>query len=102
MNTQHTPNNAKQVIETAMGMVTALCLPRGTEGARNWIMSIPARPDYDPDLVIARGLTAAEKEIDRLEQQCEELLAALIEHQELTRPIQRSIDAIAKAQGDKT
>ena len=37
-------------------------------------------------------------EIRKLEQMCDELLGALIYHQEQTRPIQRSIDAIAKTQ----
>lgn len=39
----------------AQDMVSALCQPRGTEGARSWVMSIPARPDHDPDLVIGTG-----------------------------------------------
>ena len=43
---------------------------------------------------VYRVQTAA---IERLEQQNAELLAALIYHQEQTRPIQQSIDAIAKA-----
>jgi hypothetical protein len=44
-------NNAK-----AHAMVSALCKPRGSAGAREWLMSIPAQPDYDPDLVIGRSL----------------------------------------------
>lgn len=35
----------------ARDMVAALC-----SGDRDWIMSIPARPDYDPDIVIADSL----------------------------------------------
>lgn len=35
----------------AMQMVRDLC-----EGRRDWIMRIPAEPDYDPDLVIAASL----------------------------------------------
>jgi hypothetical protein len=40
-------------------------------------------------------------EIERHRQQREELLAALIYHQEQTRPIQRTIEAIAKTQESK-
>lgn len=56
----------KTKIDAAHRMVTALCQPRGSAGTREWVMSIPARPDYDPDLVIAAGLRAAEAEVDRL------------------------------------
>src|SRR6185369_419320 len=38
--------------DAAQAMIKALCQPRGSEGSREWIMSVPARPDYDPDLVI--------------------------------------------------
>ena len=51
---------AEQRIERAMDMVRDLCKPRGSEGSREWIMRIPAEPDYDPDLVIADGLRAGE------------------------------------------
>ena len=37
--------------KAAREMVSALCQQK-----RRWIMSIPARPDYDPDLVIAAAL----------------------------------------------
>jgi len=56
----------KEKVDAAYDMVHALCQPRGSAGSREWIMSIPARPDYDPDLVITSGLRAAAKEIDRL------------------------------------
>jgi hypothetical protein len=46
----------------AFTMVVALCKDRRESGAREWIMSIPARPNYDPDLVIADAL----KRIPRL------------------------------------
>lgn len=48
-------------IEAAEAMVSALCQTRGTPGAREWTMSIPARPDHDPDLVIGDALHAARK-----------------------------------------
>lgn len=50
--------------ESALAMINALCRPRGSEGHRDWLMSIPARPDYDPDLVIASGLRAVPTLID--------------------------------------
>jgi len=56
----------KDKVKAAHEMIHALCQPRGSAGSREWIMSIPARPDYDPDLVITSGLRAAAKEIDRL------------------------------------
>lgn len=37
--------------EKAIQMVSDLC-----EGRREWIMRIPAEPDYDPDLIIAASL----------------------------------------------
>lgn len=40
----------------ALAMITALNLPRDVPGAREWVMSIPARPDHDPDLVIDASL----------------------------------------------
>ena len=59
----------KTKIDAAHRMVSALCQPRGSAGTREWIMSIPARPDYDPDLVISAGLRAAEAEVKRLRKQ---------------------------------
>ena len=61
-----------QRLQRATAMVSSLCRPRGTEGAREWIMSIPARPDHDPDLVIDASLRdvrhlLAENEILRTE-----------------------------------
>lgn len=69
---------ARRAIDTAHQMVAALC-----EGAREWVMSIPARPDHDPDLIIADGLEAGKKalsEIDRLRKEREDLVAAVNEH----------------------
>ena len=51
---------AEVQIQRAQGMVSALCKPRGSEGAREWVMRIPAQPD-DPDLVIDAGLRGKEK-----------------------------------------
>jgi hypothetical protein len=61
------PKDAYQKIHDAMEMVSALCKPRHSEGAREWRMSIPARPDYDPDLVIAAGLRAGLDALEELE-----------------------------------
>ena len=46
----------EQRYEAASKMVSALCKPRGSEGSREWIMTIPARPDHDPDIVIGSSL----------------------------------------------
>lgn len=54
-------NDLRNKIAKAMGIVHALCQPRGSEGARSWRMSIPARPDYDPDIIICDALIAAER-----------------------------------------
>ena len=43
-------------LEAARQMISALCKPRYTEGHRDWIMSIPARPNHDPDIVIGEAL----------------------------------------------
>lgn len=45
---------ALAAIEKAHQMVSDLCARR-----REWIMSIPARPDHDPDLVIGEALRLA-------------------------------------------
>lgn len=50
-------------IVQAQHMVRDLCKPKGEPGAREWIMSIPARPDSDPDLVISAALYAAREYI---------------------------------------
>lgn len=63
-------------LEAARQMVRALCAPRGTDGARYWTMSIPARPDHDPDLVIADSLRDV-AELQRLhDRRVSELLEA--------------------------
>lgn len=67
---------ARYKLEKATAMVSALCQPRGTEGHRDWIMSIPVRLDYDPDVVIATALADladALTEIRRLKQAVEDV-----------------------------
>lgn len=56
-----TVERAKQSIEKAHQMVSDLCHQK-----RKWVISIPARPDYDPDLVIGQALRDAETAIDEL------------------------------------
>lgn len=48
-------------IERARNMVSMLC-----KRERDWIMSIPARPNEDPDLVIADGLRAGMDALEEL------------------------------------
>ena len=40
----------------AAAMISALCKPTYDPDHRDWMMSIPARPDHDPDLVIGAAL----------------------------------------------
>lgn len=56
-------------IDKALNMVNSLCKPKGAEGSREWIMSIPAKPDSDPDLVIAEGLQAGKEALAHREQE---------------------------------
>ena len=50
---------ALDLIQKAYTMVSML-----NNGERDWMMSIPARPDYDPDLVIGHALQLAKRAID--------------------------------------
>lgn len=72
----------KQHLEAAHKMVSALC-----HGERRWIMSVPAQPDYDPDLVIGQALGDADK-----------ILQLLVESNELLR----SAHSIAERAGKDT
>jgi 3-deoxy-D-arabino-heptulosonate 7-phosphate (DAHP) synthase len=64
--TEQELQEAEAQIQKAQEMVSALCKPRGTEGTREWIMSIPAQPDHDPDLVIGAGLRGKQKLVDEV------------------------------------
>jgi hypothetical protein len=50
------PRAAADALMAAEAMIHSLCIPPGSPGHRDWVMSIPARPNYDPDLVIANAL----------------------------------------------
>lgn len=81
-----TPERLAEIRERrdqALGMVSALCKPRGTEGSREWIMSIPARPDHDPDLVIGAALEDIDALLAHIDAQAEEIERL----QEWRRPI---------------
>ena len=65
-------SDVKRKIDNAIKLVSDLCKPLGSAGAREWIMSIPARPDYDPDIVISDALYSASTEITRLTKQLAE------------------------------
>jgi hypothetical protein len=68
------PPASEEVLEArvraAYDMIQAL-----NDGRRKWIMSIPARVDHDPDLVIHVALTALEAEVARLTRELEEARA---------------------------
>lgn len=49
--------------DAACEMVRRLCLSRNDPKAREWFLSIPARPDHDPDLVIGDALNDGAKAI---------------------------------------
>ncbi len=51
----------KEKLAKAHQMVSDLC-----HGREEWLMQIPARPDKDPDLVIASGLYAGDQAFELL------------------------------------
>ena len=75
-----------EAIARARQMITALCKPRGSEGAREWVMSIPANRERDPDLVISDAIRAleaalaeAQRRADGLENELETRLLEAID-----------------------
>jgi hypothetical protein len=68
-------------VRAAYDMIQAL-----NDGRRKWIMSIPARVDHDPDLVIHVALTALEAEVARLTRE-------LAEARETNRKLHRRVQA---------
>ena len=50
-------------VQAAREMIHNLCSPRFAAEHREWEMSIPARPDYDPDLVIADAIRVLEAQL---------------------------------------
>ena len=72
---------AREALAGAHQMVSDLCKRQGEPGWRRWVMSIPARPDYDPDLVIGAGLRAGDvllARVDELEQARARDVAAIV------------------------
>lgn len=64
---------AQEHLNAAQDMLHALC-----NGERRWVMSIPARPDYDPDIIFGKALTSLSALIavnERLEAEAKELRA---------------------------
>ncbi|HLS55697.1 MAG TPA: hypothetical protein VK052_06450 [Zeimonas sp.] len=62
-----TPERVRVRYEKACQMVADLCKPKTHPEHRDWTMSIPARPDYDPDLVIRDSLDDIPTLLERLE-----------------------------------
>lgn len=65
----------REDLNQASSTLTRLC-----NGQERWRMSIPAQPDGDPDLILARGLKAADDavaEVDRRRAHCDGREAAL-------------------------
>lgn len=48
--------NVEEREELAHKMINDLCRRKNDPQSRDWIMSIPAREDYDPDLIIGASL----------------------------------------------
>ena len=93
----------------AFDMVISLCKNRDEYGRRDWIMSIPARPDYDPDLVIGSSLHDIPDLIAALREERERsakaiaLLNAMVNHLTTQQEIEdaQAMVAAAKAEGAK-
>src|SRR5690606_5584763 len=71
-----TPERLAEIRERrdrAFDMISALCRPKGSPGSREWIMSIPARPDHDPDLVIGAALKDIDALLAHIDAQAEEI-----------------------------
>lgn len=66
--------------EAANRMVSALC-----QREREWILSVPARPDYDPDIVISSSLCDIPALLDHIREQETQIA-------ELREAIQRMAD----------
>jgi hypothetical protein len=75
---------AQNKIDKAWRMLQSLC-----SGKVRWHMSIPARPDSDPDLVIADGLHAGKELLDALAAEPEE------------PTVSKSVEELAKKIEDK-
>ena len=52
--------------DKAQAMIKALCKPRNSEGAREWVMTIPVNKERDPDAVIGISLRDIPKLIERI------------------------------------
>ena len=76
--------------EKACQMVADLCKPRTHPEHRDWTMSIPARPDYDPDLVISDSL----KDIPRLLDEVEALRARAERAEMMCVALRNALDAM--------
>lgn len=63
-----TAESAIHQIDRASDIVSELC-----SGKRRWTMSVPARPDDDPDLAIGAALRASRRLIQRQSQELESL-----------------------------
>ena len=57
-----------------------------TDGVRQWTLSIPARTDHDPDIVIGDALEAARAELAALTADKANLLKALTRVRSLVSP----------------
>lgn len=73
----------EEQLEAAWEMIRALCTPTYAPNHREWRMSIPVRPNYDPDVVIGtalRGLREVLAERREREKVLPELTATVADH----------------------
>ena len=84
-------------VDAAIEMVINLCKPKGTVGSREWMMSIPARPQSDPDLVIGDALFSAKRDLGKMNNKIGSIRAAILDLQDDYRhdtPIHESLQYI--------
>lgn len=89
---------ARACIQAASEMVSALCQPRGSAGAREWTMRIPAHPD-DPDLVIAAALGTADAALDALDSARAEVVRLTGDGARLAKALRDCMDEIEARDG---
>lgn len=89
MTTPLTPEQVQLSYSSAQRCIDELC-----QGSRKWTMSVPARPDHDPDLVICRALEDQQKLITAL-------LAQVPADERRTHAAERRLEAVTGAAAEE-
>ena len=87
MTTDRTPAEMRTDIDAANAEVNALC-----HGSRRWTMTVPAEPDRDSDLVIARALSDASALLAQLAEEQAKVERLEGEKATLVDAVQHAID----------